>query len=37
MAVRKWLWPNFREVMICPGVSGGVMIIEFVIMLGVRS
>ena len=36
MAMRKWLWPNCREV-ILPGVSRGVMIIMFVIMLGVRS
>ncbi len=28
-----WLWLTFREA-ICPGVSRGVMIISFVIMLG---
>jgi hypothetical protein len=33
MAMRKWLWPNCREV-ILPGVSGGVVIIGFVIMHG---
>ena len=32
----RWLWPTFSEV-ILSGVSGGVMIILFVIMLGVRS
>ena len=36
MAKLRWLWPNCREV-ILPGVSRGVMIIMFVIMLGVRS
>ncbi len=34
--IRNWLWPTFREV-ICPGVSCGVMITGFVIMLAVRS
>ena len=36
MAMRKWLWPTFREA-IFPGVSCGVVIIMFVIMHGVRS
>jgi hypothetical protein len=32
----RWLWPTFREV-IFPGVSCGIVIIRFVIMLVVRS
>jgi len=36
VAMRKWLWPTFREA-IFPGVSGGVVIIRFVIMRYVRS
>jgi hypothetical protein len=30
----RWLWLTFRDL---PGVSGGIMIVVFVIMTGVRS
>jgi hypothetical protein len=35
MAMRKWLWPDFRDVV--PGVSRGAVITAFAIMRGVRS